>query len=183
MSVRPFTIRHKGKQSAIFFRNFRNFPQFFRNFPAIFPQFLGGYHNFYPWEYLILQFLLEIQNHNVWFKIHNFCFEHPFLSKFVKFDHKMREKCFLLEFGLVWTCNFWRPFPCPLSKNRNFSKSQLQFPLEKNPQFFRNFSAIFPQFPQFFRNFFAISAIFPQFFGGVLRPQFPPPWGKEKAHT
>ncbi len=49
--------------------------------------------------------------------------------------------------------------------NRNFSKSQQQFPLEKN----RNF-------PQFFRNFPAISAIFSQFFWGSSDRNSPPPW-------
>ncbi len=49
----------------------------FRNFL----QFLGGYRNFYPWDNLIPQFSEGVQNHNMWFKIHNFCFEHPFFIK------------------------------------------------------------------------------------------------------
>jgi hypothetical protein len=69
------------------FSQLPQFPQIFRKFPK-FPQFLWGYRNFPPWEYLIPQFLEGVQNHNMWFKIHNFCFEHPFLSKFMKFDYK-----------------------------------------------------------------------------------------------
>ncbi len=74
----------------------------------------------------------------------------------MKIDHKYVKLYFLLGFGLVRTCIFFGAhLPCPLSGNRNFSKSRTQCPLEK--------TAIFPQF---FRNFSAISAIFPQFLGG-----------------
>ncbi len=47
---------------------FRNFCNFFRNFP----QFFGGYRNFYPWDYLNLQFSEGVRNLRIWFEIHNF---------------------------------------------------------------------------------------------------------------
>ncbi len=130
----PFLILHcqcRGGElwSAIFpqflqisaiFRNFPQFPQFSRNFPQ-FSAILGGYRNFYPWEYLILQFSEGLQNHNMWFKIHNFWFEHPFFNQNL---WKLTINVwffFLLDFGLVWNCNFFgAPFPCSLSGNRIF---------------------------------------------------------------
>jgi hypothetical protein len=49
---------------------FRNFPQFFRNFPQF---FLGGATAIFT-QYLIPQFSEGVQNHNMLFKIHNYCF-------------------------------------------------------------------------------------------------------------
>ncbi len=145
-------LRGGGLRSA-FFLQFTQFPAisaifriFFLQFSAIF----GGYCNFLPMVIFDTAIFRRVQNHNVWFKIHNFYFEHPFfLSKFMKFDHKCAKNilCWVLAwFGLVI---FWHPFPCPLSGNRNFSKSRPQF-LFKKSQFFRNFSAIFHNF---FTNF------------------------------
>jgi hypothetical protein len=51
--------------------------QFFRNFP----QFFGATANFKPWEYLKPQFSEGAQNHIMWFKVHNLCFEHPFFNQ------------------------------------------------------------------------------------------------------
>ncbi len=136
-------------------------------FPAIsaifriFPQFSAifwGYRNFYPWEYLTPQFLLGFRNHNMWFKIHNFCFEHPFfLSKYMKFDHKCAKKYFLL--GLAWfgLVKFLAPFSLSSVREPKFFQVQTAISLRKKLQFFCNF-------PQF-------STIF----WGVLRPQSPPP--------
>jgi hypothetical protein len=61
---------------------FRNFPQFFRNFlnfSAIFRNFWGA--TAILWKYLKPQFSEGVQNCNMWFKIHNFCFKYPFVIK------------------------------------------------------------------------------------------------------
>jgi hypothetical protein len=94
----PHLLRHRraGARPSVFNQGgggiaVRNFSAISAIFPQ-FPQFLGGYRNFYLWEYLKPQFSEGVQNHNMWFKIHSFCFEHPFLSKFMKIDQKYVKK-------------------------------------------------------------------------------------------
>jgi hypothetical protein len=127
--------------SAIFPQFSSNLPQFLqisaisRNF------FLGGYHNFRPWEYLIPQSLEGVQNHNLWFKIHIFFFALNIL--FLTPNTWSYIFCWVL--ALFWLAIFLAPFSLSTVTETEIFLSRPQLPKPK-ATVFRNFGVVWLQF-------------------------------------